>query len=38
MRKIGGVPKDQFPGPGAYHDIGQNPWNKRTFNIHFTGD
>jgi len=33
-----GVQKSVIPGPGSYHDANQNTWNKRTFNIHFTGD
>jgi len=37
-RTIAGVQKNVIPGPGAYQDAVQNPWNKRTFNIHFTGD
>jgi len=36
-RKLGGLRDDGLPGPGAYHDENMNPWNKRTFNIHFTG-
>jgi len=34
---VGGLKDDGLPGPGAYHDENMNAWNKRTFNIHFTG-
>ncbi|KAL4497307.1 hypothetical protein ABPG72_011242 [Tetrahymena utriculariae] len=27
--------KNQGPSPGQYYDNAANPWNKRTFNIHF---
>jgi len=37
-RTIPGEKKVLIPGPGSYHDSNQNMWNKRTFNIHFTGD
>lgn len=37
-RTVPGQKKGPNPGPGSYYDSNQNMWNKRTFNIHFTGD
>jgi len=37
-RNIGGIKNDSLPGPGTYFEQAQNGWNKRTFNIHFTGE
>jgi len=37
-RTVPGLTKGNIPGPGSYHDANHNLWNKRTFNIHFTGD